>query len=181
MATTVTSASTAPPLQGTITSNGTGSGLDVQGIVQKLVAAEGAPQSSRLDAAEADVQAKLSALGSLRSALSSFQDSLAKVKDLTTFQGRKVVLSSEEFLSATASSTAVPASYSVEVEQLAQAQKLQSDVLRVELRRRRHGHADDHLRRQELRRRHRLDQQHGGQDRGRDQFVRRERQSSSRP
>lgn len=126
MATTVSSASTAPPLQGTITSNGTGSGLDVQGIVQKLVAAEGAPQSSRLDAAEADVQAKLSALGSLRSALSSFQDSLAKVKDLTTFQGRKVVLSSEDFVSATASSTAVPASYSIEVEQLAQAQKLQS-------------------------------------------------------
>ena len=84
MATTVSSASTAPPLQGTITSNGTGSGLDVQGIVQKLVAAEGAPQSSRLDAAEANVQAKLSALGSVRSALSSFQDSLAKVKDLTT-------------------------------------------------------------------------------------------------
>ncbi len=126
MATTVTSAATAPPLQGTITSNGTGSGIDVQGIVQKLVAAEGAPQSSRLDAAEATAQAKLSALGSLRSALSSLQDSLAKVKDLTTFQGRKVVMSSEEFLSATASSTAVPASYSVEVEQLAQAQKLQS-------------------------------------------------------
>jgi flagellar hook-associated protein 2 len=126
MATTVTSAATAPPLQGTITSNGTGSGLDVQGIVQKLVAAEGAPQSTRLDAAEASAQAKLSALGSLRSALSSFQDSLAKVKDLTTFQGRTVVLSSEEFLSATASSTAVPATYSVEVEQLAQAQKLQS-------------------------------------------------------
>ena len=126
MATTVTSAATAPPLQGTVTSNGTGSGLDVQGIVQKLVAAEGAPQSTRLDAAEAAAQAKVSALGSLRSALSSFQDSLAKVKDLTTFQGRKVVLSSEEFLSATASSTAVPATYSVEVEQLAQAQKLQS-------------------------------------------------------
>ena len=126
MATTVSSAATAPPLQGTITSNGTGSGLDVQGIVQKLVAAEGAPQSTRLDAAEANVQAKLSALGSLRAALSSFQDSLAKVKDLSTFQGRTVTLSSEDFLSATASATAVPATYSVEVEQLAQAQKLQS-------------------------------------------------------
>jgi flagellar hook-associated protein 2 len=126
MATTVTSAATAPPLQGTVTSNGTGSGLDVQGIVQKLVAAEGAPQSTRLDAAEAKAQAKLSALGSLRSALSGFQDSLAKIKDLTTFQGRKVVQSSEEFFAATASSSAVPATYSVEVEQLAQAQKLQS-------------------------------------------------------
>jgi flagellar hook-associated protein 2 len=126
MATTVTNAAAAPPRQGTITSNGVGSGLDVQGIVQKLVAAEGAAPSARLDTAEADAQAKLSALGSLRSALSSFQDALTKVKDLTTFQGRKVVPSSEDFLSATASASAVPASYSVEVEQLAQAQKLQS-------------------------------------------------------
>src|SRR5215831_15345981 len=126
MATTVTSAATAPPLQGTITSNGTGSGLDVQGIVQKLVDAEGAPTTSRLDAAEADVQAKISALGSLRSALSSFQDSLSKVQDIATFEGRTVTLSSEDFFSATASSSAVPANYAVEVEQLAQAQKLQS-------------------------------------------------------
>jgi flagellar hook-associated protein 2 len=126
MATTVSSVTTAPPLQGTITSNGVGSGIDVHGIVQKLVTAEGTPQSTRLDAAEADVQAKLSALGSLRSALSGFQDSLAKVKDLATFEGRTVVLSSEDFFSATASSSAVPASYSIEVEQLAQAQKLQS-------------------------------------------------------
>jgi flagellar hook-associated protein 2 len=126
MATTITSAATAPPLQGTITSNGTGSGLDVQGIVQKLVDAEGAPTTSRLDAAEADVQAKISALGSLRSALSSFQDSLSKIQDITTFEGRTVVQSSQDFFSATASASAVPASYAVEVEQLAQAQKLQS-------------------------------------------------------
>jgi flagellar hook-associated protein 2 len=126
MATTVTSTAAAPPLQGTITSNGVGSGLDVQGIVQKLVAAEGAPKSARLDSAEADAQAKLSALGSLRSALSTFQDAVTKLKDINGFQGRQVVTSSEDFFSATASTTALPATYEVEVEQLAQAHKLQS-------------------------------------------------------
>jgi len=126
MATTVTSAAAAPPLQGTITGNGVGSGLDVQGIVQKLVAAEGAAPSARLATAEADAQAKLSALGSLRSALSSFQDAVTKLKDLNGFQGRQVVTSSKDFFTATAGTTALPATYEVEVEQLAQAQKLQS-------------------------------------------------------
>jgi flagellar hook-associated protein 2 len=111
---------------GTLTSSGVGSGLDVQGLVQKLVSAEGAPKSARLDAAEAKAQAKLSALGTLRAALSSFSDALAKLKDLDGFRGRKVVLSSPDFYSASATSAAAPASYAVEVEQLAQAHKLQS-------------------------------------------------------
>jgi len=119
MATTVTPT-------GTLSSTGVGSGLDVQGLVQKLVTAEGAAPTARLNTAEAAAQAKLSALGTLRGALSSLQDALAKLKDLDSFQGRKVMLSSEDFFSATATSAAVPATYAVEVEQLAQAQKLQS-------------------------------------------------------
>lgn len=111
---------------GTLTSSGVGSGLDVQGLVQKLVSAEGAPKSARLNAAEAKAQAKLSALGTLRAALSGFRDALAKLKDLDSFRGRKVVLSSPDFYSAAATSAAAPASYAVEVEQLAQAHKLQS-------------------------------------------------------
>jgi len=126
MATTVSSAAAAPPLQGTIASNGVGSGIDVQGIVQKLVQAEGAPQTARLDTAEADAQGKISALGSLRSALSSFQDAVTKLQNINGFEGRQVVTSSDEFFSAIARTTALPASYEVEVEQLAQAHKLQS-------------------------------------------------------
>jgi flagellar hook-associated protein 2 len=126
MATTVTNASSAPPLQGTITSNGVGSGLDVQGIVQKLVTAEGAPKSALLDSQEADAQAKISALGSLRSTLASLQDAVTKLKSLSGFEGRTVSTSSEDFFTATAGTTALPATYEVEVEQLAQAQKLQS-------------------------------------------------------
>jgi flagellar hook-associated protein 2 len=111
---------------GTLSSTGVGSGLDVQGLVQKLVSAEGAAPTARLNTAEADAQAKLSALGTLRGAVSSLQDALTKLKNLDNFQGRKVVLSSEDFFSASATSSAVPATYAVEVEQLAQAQKLQS-------------------------------------------------------
>ena len=67
---------------GTIISSGVGSGLDVQGLVQKLVQAEGAGKSAQLDTAEAKAQGKLSALGSLRSALASFRDTVAKLKNI---------------------------------------------------------------------------------------------------
>lgn len=111
---------------GSIASTGVGSGLDIAGIVQKLVEAEGTPKATRLNSAEAKVQAKLSALGSLRSALAGFRSALAVLKDVTKFQGRQVALSSPDFLSASAASTAVPGTYSIEVQQLAQAQRQQA-------------------------------------------------------
>jgi len=111
---------------GTIASSGVGSGLDVNGLVQKLVSAEGAPKSARLDQQEAKVQGKLSALGTLRAALAKFQDTVAALKSLGRFQGRQTTLSVQDFLTATTDSTAVPGSYDVEVQQLASAQKLQS-------------------------------------------------------
>ncbi len=111
---------------GTIASSGVGSGLDVTGLVQKLVAAEGAPKSARLDQQEAKVQGKLSALGTLRSALAKFQDTVTALKSLDKFQGRQTTVSTSDFLTATTDSTAVPGSYDVEVQQLASAQKLQS-------------------------------------------------------
>jgi flagellar hook-associated protein 2 len=111
---------------GTIASSGVGSGFDVNGIVQKLVTAEGAPKSARLDQREAKVQSKLSALGTLRAALAKFQDTVTALKSLDKFQGRQTTLSTPDFLSVTTDSTAVPGSYAVEVQQLASVQKLQS-------------------------------------------------------
>jgi flagellar hook-associated protein 2 len=111
---------------GTIISSGVGSGLDVAGLVSKLVQSEGAPKAAQLDQAEAKVQAKLSALGSLRSALASFRDTLTALKDASKFQGRQATLSTPDFLTAAASATAVPGSYSIVVDRLASAHKLQS-------------------------------------------------------
>ncbi len=111
---------------GSIISSGVGSGLDIAGLVQKLVEAEGAPKTIRLNTEEAKVQAKLSALGSLRSALASFQSALGVLKSADKFQGRQISLSTPNFISATATSGAVTGSYSIEVTQLAAAHKLQS-------------------------------------------------------
>lgn len=111
---------------GTIVTSGIGSGLDVSGLVTKLVEAEGAPKKLQLDKQEAKVQSKLSALGSLRSALSTFRDSLTALKTADKFQARQASVSSADFFAASADTNAVAGRYSVEVQRLASAHKLQS-------------------------------------------------------
>jgi flagellar hook-associated protein 2 len=108
----------------TITSSGTGSGLDIAGIVDKLVAAERAPMANRLTAKESKANELLSALGKFRSSLATFQDSLKGLKDLSTFQGRKITVGDDKVFTATASGASLPANYSVEVTALATAHRL---------------------------------------------------------
>ena len=111
---------------GTVITSGIGSGLDIQGLVAQLVAAEGQPETVRLNTQEARLQSKLSAVGSLTSALDALQTSLDSISDPDSFRGRTVGLSSPDFVAATATSSAAPASYAVEVQQLAAAQRLVS-------------------------------------------------------
>ncbi len=109
-----------------IISSGIGSGLDIAGIVQQLVAAEGQPVAQRLGLKEAQAQAKLSAFGSLKSALADFRDKLDVMKNLDKFLSRKALSGNEDKFTVSVDSKAVPSSYAVEVVQLAQAQKLTS-------------------------------------------------------
>lgn len=108
----------------TITSSGSGSGLDIAGIVEQLVAAERAPIANRLTARESKANELLSALGKFRSALATFQDSLKSLKELNTFQGRKVTVGDDKVFTATAGATSLPGNYSVEVTALATAHRL---------------------------------------------------------
>lgn len=111
-----------------ISSSGIGSGLDINGLVQQLVAAERQPTELRIARLEARAQSKLSAFGSLKSALSGFKDQLDKMTALNALLPRKASSADETLLTVSVSTSAQPASYSVEVLQLAQAQKLQSAV-----------------------------------------------------
>lgn len=109
-----------------ITSSGIGSGLDINGLVSQLVAAERAPTTQRLAVKEAKLQAKLSAYGTLKSSLSSFQSAANTLKSLNTFQARSASVSDSTVMTATASSIAQEGSYSVKVLDLAQAHSLAS-------------------------------------------------------
>jgi len=109
-----------------ITSGGIGSGLDIESLVTQLVAAEGEPAANRLNKKEATLQADLSAYGSLKSALSSFQASVQKLNDPADFLGRTSTSSNTDLFSATADETAVPGNYDIEVVQLAASAKSRS-------------------------------------------------------
>lgn len=107
-----------------ITAGGIGSGLDVNGLVSQLVAAEGQPLSLRLARQEAGIQAKLSAYGSLKGAISSFQGALGALKSSAAFQTRSATSSKTDVLTASASTTAAAGTYSLTVSNLASAHSL---------------------------------------------------------
>jgi flagellar hook-associated protein 2 len=111
-----------------IISSGIGSGLDVSGLVSQLVAAEGQPAQQRIIRGEAAAQSKLSAYGSVKSTLSEFRDQLEVMKDLNKFLTRQARSANEDLFTVSADTTALPASYAVEVVQIATAQKLTSGV-----------------------------------------------------
>jgi len=110
-----------------LTSQGIGSGLDVAGLVSKLVAAEKAPRTAQITRAQTSTVTTISALATLKGAMSSFNDSLASIKTVDVFSARSASSSAADVFSVTASNTAVPGSYDIEVENLASAHQLISD------------------------------------------------------
>lgn len=108
-----------------LSSPGIGSGLDVAGLVNQLMALERRPLA-QLESQEAVHQAKISAYGSLKGAISSFQNSVKTLSSPAKFSVMAASIADSEVASVTASPTAVPGNYSLEVTALAKAQKLRS-------------------------------------------------------
>jgi len=106
-----------------ISSPGIGSGLDVNGLVSKLMDAESAPLS-QYDTKTGVYQGKLQAYGQVGSAVSAFQTSLSTLNSSNTFSALTANSSNKDLLSATAGTGAVPGKYKINVTQLAQAQSL---------------------------------------------------------
>jgi flagellar hook-associated protein 2 len=107
-----------------ITATGVGSGLDIDGLVTQLMAAERAPMDRRLLRRDSNITSDISALGSLKSALSDFKTSLASVNSLSTYQQRNVTSSNTDALTVGAYASAALGNYSVSVEGLAAAQSV---------------------------------------------------------
>ena len=107
-----------------ISSLGVGSGLDLNALVDQLVAAEREPKVQRLDRREADIQARISGFGAARGGLSALETALEKLSKLQ--QGRTASSSDNDRLGVTASTGAATGSYRIEVNQLAAAQSLAS-------------------------------------------------------
>ena len=109
----------------TISSPGIGSSLDVNSIITQLMALEGRSVTA-LDTKEASYQAKLTAYGSLKGALSSFQLAVQALATPAKFTANKASIADATVVSASAGSSAAAGSYGIEVTALAQAQKLKT-------------------------------------------------------
>lgn len=107
-----------------ISSTGIGSGLDVNSIVTQLMNAERGPIGI-LQTKQSANNAKLSAYGTLKSAVSTFQTAL-KALNTAGLGARTATSSSVTTLGVTAGTEAVPGSYAIEVTQLAKQTKLAS-------------------------------------------------------
>ncbi|WP_371873424.1 flagellar filament capping protein FliD [Massilia phyllostachyos] len=108
-----------------ISSAGVGSGLNVDDLISRLMAAESAPLA-KYDTRTAAFQSKLDALSKLSSAVSSFQGSLSSLTSAATFKAVSASVSNPDILKGSATSEAAPGTYKISVSQLAQSQTLNS-------------------------------------------------------
>ena len=109
-----------------LSSAGIGSGLDIAGLVAKLIDAERAPTLTRLAGKEATLQAQLSGFGQLRGALDAVKTALGGLNSPTLLTANRAVSGDDTRFTASADPTAAPGTYAVEVSSLAKAQKLAS-------------------------------------------------------
>ncbi|SDM73951.1 flagellar hook-associated protein 2 [Franzmannia pantelleriensis] len=108
----------------TITSLGVGSGLDLSGLLDQLRDAErGKLEPIKLQ--QTQQKAKISAYGQLQSALTKFQDAVAKVNDPKLYESLSSNVSGEG-VSASTSADATPGRYEVEVISAASAGSIAS-------------------------------------------------------
>lgn len=109
-----------------ITAAGVGSGIDIETIVRQLMTLERQPLVA-LERRESDTRAKISAFGTLKSAISKFQDAMKDLGTLSAFRKFQSESSDEAVMSATADSDAAAGIYSLEIARLAQNHKVGSD------------------------------------------------------
>jgi flagellar hook-associated protein 2 len=109
-----------------ITATGLGSGLDVESLVSQLVLAEMLPSEQRINASESLYQAKLSALGLVKSEIGAFETALNSAANLGNFSAQTALASGDSF-TATADGTAQTGTFQLSVSTLASSQYLATD------------------------------------------------------
>lgn len=108
-----------------ISSPGIGSSLNVNSIVSQLMTVESEPLR-QLALKESKLQATLSAVGSMKGALSTIQGALTALKDASRYSALKATSSDVSTATVSAGSGAVPGTYNINVTSLAAAHKLAS-------------------------------------------------------
>ena len=113
----------------TIGSLGVGSGLDLNGLLDKIGAAERAPLNA-IKTRQSSYNARISAYGTLKGMLSTLQAAANKLADPAFMTSYKATTTSANTIAVTADRTAVAGTYNVNVSKLAQSQSLVADARR---------------------------------------------------
>ncbi len=111
----------------TVSSLGIGSGLDLSTLLDNLTTAEKA-RLTPITTAQTSNTAKLTAYGTLKSALSTFNDASAAMSKADLYKSSTATSSLSSAVTVTTTAGAAAGQYSVGVTQLAQAQSLVSGV-----------------------------------------------------
>ena len=107
----------------TITASGIGSGLDVDSIITQLMKLERQPITS-IETKKTATESKISAFGQVKSALSSLQTAVAALQKTASFATTKASVADSSALTAVSSTGATAGNYSIEIGQLAKAQRV---------------------------------------------------------
>lgn len=107
----------------TLSSPGVGSGIDVRGIIDKLMSLERQPLV-KLGTRVVELKAQVSAYGALKSAVSSFRDAIDKIADVEKFKVFKATSSDESVATVTAGGGAARGVYNMEVLRIAENHRL---------------------------------------------------------
>ena len=103
-----------------------GSVIDVNSLVSQLVSASRAPKDAIISAQTQKATTRISAVGTLKGALSAFQTALAGIDTPEAFNAVAATSSDSTVFTASAETGAVAGIYSLSVTKLAQAQQLVS-------------------------------------------------------
>lgn len=106
-----------------ISSAGIGSGLDIEGIISSLMAAERIPLG-KVSQERTAINTKISIYGIIKNSFADLKTAADKLSSLNNLNPLKATSSDDKIVSATASAASAKGSYSIEVSQLAKAQSV---------------------------------------------------------
>ncbi|MEY8214203.1 MAG: flagellar filament capping protein FliD [Colwellia sp.] len=110
-----------------ITSLGIGSGLQLESIVEAYIDAQAIPQEIRLQEKEERLGLELSGVGSFKSALATFNDTLTKLTKTDAFN-KQTVTSTSSAIDLASNGFASNGTFNIDVEQLATGTRLHSQT-----------------------------------------------------
>ncbi|MCL1527597.1 flagellar filament capping protein FliD [Xanthomonas nasturtii] len=102
------------------------SGLDIPTVVSTLVSRQKDPEQARINKAGTAATTQLSAISQIKSSMTTLKSALDKVVSSADTNAYKATVPTDAGFTATATSSAAPGNYSVEVVSLATSQKLAS-------------------------------------------------------